>query len=129
VTAMATTPVPSPLAVTGIVDIDIPSRTLTVMLSDAEQGVPRLLWKESYAALRRSEESGWRTAHPYVWGGALGNRQIIHGQPGDYLTLLFCFPAGERVYAKLVGTPRLAAIVTADREQRRFLSVRFLNRP
>jgi hypothetical protein len=89
----------------------------------------KLLWREAHQALTAAAESGWRTAHPYVWGGALGNRQMVHGQPGDYLTLLFCFPAGEPVYAKLVGTPRLAAIVTADREQRRFLSVRFLNRP
>jgi hypothetical protein len=55
------TPVPQPLAVTGVVSNDLANRTLTVRLSDLEQGFPRLCWKASYAALRRSEESGWRT--------------------------------------------------------------------
>jgi hypothetical protein len=96
---------------------------------ETASGYQKLLWREAHQALTRAAESGWRTAHPYVWGGALGNRQIVHGQPGDYLTLTFHFPAGESVYAKLVSKPGLAAIVTADREQRRFLSVRFLNRP
>ena len=58
---------------------------------ETASGYGKLLWREAHQALVSAAESGWRTAHPYVWGGALGNRQIVHGQPGDYLTLLFFF--------------------------------------
>jgi hypothetical protein len=72
-----------------------------------------------------AEEAGWRTAHPFVWDGALGNREIIHGWPGENLTLTLHFPAGEPAYANLVSKPGLTAIVVLDRDLRRFLNVQF----
>jgi hypothetical protein len=44
------------------------------------------------------------------------------------LALTFHFPVGVEAYAKLIGRPGLAAIVTVDRELCRFMSVQFLNR-
>src|SRR4029453_4157586 len=41
-------------------------------------------------------------------------RQVAHGVPGDYGTLLFHFPAGVTAYAELVSKPGLTAIVTLD---------------
>ena len=89
--ARATTPVPRPVAIDDVVTNDVVSRTLIVRRPETASGYGKLLWREAHQALVSAAESGWRTAHPYVWGGALGNRQIVHGQPGDYLTLLFCF--------------------------------------
>jgi len=43
--------------------------------------------------------------------------------------LLARFRPGESAYTELVGRPRLYAIVVLDREQHRFLTVKFLNRP
>jgi hypothetical protein len=128
-TAMATTPVPQPVAIDGAVTNDVATRTLVVRRPETASGYQKLLWREAHQALTRAAESGWRTAHPYVWGGALGNRQIVHGQPGDYLTLTFHFPPGEPAYAKLVVKPGLTAIVTMDRGLRRFMGVQFRHRP
>ena len=130
-TAMATTPVPSPLAVTGIVDIDIPSRTLTVMLSDAEQGFPRLCWKEAYQALRRSEQSGWRTAQPTVWASTDSADRVASATAGDAVfggLLRFVFPPGEASFVQLVGKPGLTALVVLDRSSHRFMGVKFKHR-
>jgi hypothetical protein len=92
---------------------------------------------EACQALRKAEESGWPASSPFLWGGALGNHQIVHGLPGDGLALTFHFPAdvGDGVYGKLIGRPGvgrdcsadpgLAAIVTLDRELCRFVSVQF----
>jgi hypothetical protein len=67
-------------------------------------GYEKLLWREAHQRLVAAEESGWRTAHPFVWGGALaGSREIVHGSPGENLTLTFTFYPGEPAYAKLVG--------------------------
>ena len=52
----ATTPVPQPYIVDGVVDIDTPSRTLAVRLSELEKGYGRLLWREAHRQLRASEE-------------------------------------------------------------------------
>jgi hypothetical protein len=52
VTIRASELLPSPLAVTGIVDIDIPSRTLAVRLSELESGYSKLWWRESHGALK-----------------------------------------------------------------------------
>jgi hypothetical protein len=49
-TTAATEVVVSPLIVDAVVDIDTPSRTLAVRLSEREQGIPRMLWKEAHAA-------------------------------------------------------------------------------
>jgi hypothetical protein len=75
-------------------------------------------------------DSGWRTADPFVWAGAFGDRAIVHGHPGDgFLELAFHFPKGVEAYSRLVGKPGLYALVTADRNLRRFLGCQFLHRP
>ena len=129
---MATTPVPSPLAVTGLVDVDVPSRTLTVMLSDAEQGYPRLVWRESYAALRRSEQSGWRTGQLTIWASTDSADKVASATAGDAVfggLLRFVFPPGEASFVQLVGKPGLTAIVVLDRSSHRYMSVKFKHRP
>jgi hypothetical protein len=83
VSLFATERVPSPLAVDGAVTNDVATRTLVVRRPDTAGGYGKLLWREAHAALTRAADSGWRGGHPYVWGGALGNRQIVHGSPGD----------------------------------------------
>ena len=109
--------------------IDVATRTLIVRRpQSAISGYEKLLWREAHGALTRAVDSGWLTADPFVWGGAFGDRQIVHGLPGDDLALLFHFPAGESTYGRLVGKPGLAAIVTVDRNLRRFMSVQFLHR-
>jgi hypothetical protein len=102
-----------------------------VRLPDSAGGHARSLWRQAHAQLVAAEQSGWPAATPFLWGGALGNRQIVHGLPGDGLALTFHFPAGvgDGVYPKLISKPGLAAIVTLDCELCRFLSVQFLNRP
>ena len=71
-------------------------------------------------------ESGWRSATPFLWV-VLGNRQIVHGLPGDGLELTFHFPAGMEAYAKLISRPAdpNCHVVSFCR----FLSVQFVNRP
>jgi hypothetical protein len=114
-----------------VVTPDYAAWTLAVRLPDSAGWHARSLWRQAHGQLVAAEQSGWRTAHSFLWGGALGNRQIVHGLPGDGLALTFHFPAGvgDGVYAKLIGRPGLAAIVTLDRELCRFMSVQFLNRP
>jgi hypothetical protein len=51
VTLYTTEKVLQPLAVTGIVDIDIPTRTLAVRLSELASGYSKLWWREGHAAL------------------------------------------------------------------------------
>jgi hypothetical protein len=69
-TTAATEVVVSPLIVDAVVDIDTPSRTLAVMLSEREQGIPRLLWKEAHTALVNAEQSGWLTGTPTLYASA-----------------------------------------------------------
>lgn len=76
----ATERLPSPFAVDGVVVIDYAARVLAVRLPDSAGGHARSLWRQAHVQLVAAEQSGWRTAHPYVWGGALGNRQIVHGR-------------------------------------------------
>ena len=128
----ATEKVPQPLAVTGIVDIDIPNRTLTVMLSDAERGFPRLVWRESYAALRRSEESGWRTGQPTVWASTDSADKVASAAAGDASfggMLRFQFAPGEASFMQLIGKPGLTAIIVLDRSSHRYMGVKFKHRP
>jgi hypothetical protein len=68
---------------------------------------------------------------PFPVGWRFWEPPDVHGLPGDGLALTFHFPAGvgDGVYAKLIGRPGLAAIVTLDRELCRVLSVQFVNRP
>jgi hypothetical protein len=130
VTLFATERVPSPLAITAVVSNDLPNRRLTVRISGLEQGVPRLLWKESYAALRRSEESGWRTAHPTIWAATERADKVASALAGDNTDsgrLVFSFAPGEEAYAQLISKP-VTALVVYDRSRRRFLSVKCKNR-
>jgi hypothetical protein len=75
---MATTPVPSPMAVTGVVSSIIPERVLVVRISDTESGYAKLAWRTAWRALRSAEESGWRTADPTIYGSAPGAYQVAH---------------------------------------------------
>jgi hypothetical protein len=128
VTALAaTTPLPSPLAVVGVVSADIPNRTLTVKLADSEQGYARSLWKEAYRALKASEESGWRSADPTVWANTDRADKVASTVAGDAVfggLLRFTF-ADEASYLRLVGQPGLTAFVMLDRSSHRFLGVKF----
>jgi hypothetical protein len=54
-----------------------------------------------------------------------GKQRVAHGLPGDAGAIKFHFPAGEAVYSKLVGKPRLSAIVVIDSSSCRFLHVAF----
>ena len=124
----ATTPVPSPLAVTGIVDIDIPSRVLAVRLSELESGYSKLWWRESHAALKAAERIGWRL-HRTVYVSTPTASDVAHAVPGDYQMLLVRFPSGVSAFTELVGKPGLTALVSIDRSSGHFMSVKFLNRP
>jgi hypothetical protein len=124
----AATPLPSPVAVVGVVSNDLPNRTLTVKLADAADGYTKLLWRESFAALRRSEQLGWRDSAPTVYASTDSADRVASATAGDAVfggLLRFTFAPGEPSYVQLVGKPNLAAIVILDREQRRFLSCKF----
>jgi hypothetical protein len=119
------------LAVVGVVSIDVANRVLSVRISDLEQGFPRFSWKESYAALRRSEQSGWRTAGPTVWAGTDSADKVASATAGDNTDggrLVFSFAPGQQAYTQLVGKPGLTALVVLDRSAHRFLSVKFKHR-
>ena len=120
--------VPSPVVVDGTVDIDVPSRTLAVRVSERESGYNRMWWKEAHTALRSADEDGWRN-HRYVYASAPGASNVAHAVPGDYRMLLVRFPSGEPSFAQLVGKPGLTALVTVDRNSGHFVGVKFLNRP
>jgi hypothetical protein len=108
---------PRPLAVDGAVANDAAARTLVVRLSENAGGYARLLWRQGYEALVKSEESGWRTGPPAVWAGAPGSDRIAFAVPGDRQTLRFYFQPGEPAYQKLL-----------DRETSHILNVKFHNR-
>jgi hypothetical protein len=131
VTVGARERLPSPMAIDCVVINDVATRTLVVRLPDSAGGHVRSLWGQAFHQLRRAEEEGWPAAYPFLWGGAFGDRQIVHGRAGDGLSALFHFPpgAGAGVYARLIGKPGLYAIATIDRGLSRFMSVQFLNRP
>jgi hypothetical protein len=58
VSLTVTTPLPSPHPVDAVVSVDIPSRTLTVRISDLASGYQKLQWKEAWRALKSAEENG-----------------------------------------------------------------------
>jgi hypothetical protein len=129
VTALAaTTPLPSPLAVVGVVSSIIPERALVVRISDTASGYERRCWREAFAALRRSEEGGWRDAAPAVYASTDKADKVASAVAGDAAfggLLRFTFRPGEESYMQLVGQPGLTCFVVLDREQQRFLSVKF----
>jgi hypothetical protein len=128
VTLYATEKVPQPLAVTGIVDLDIPNRTLAVRLSELESGYSKLWWRESHAALKAAERNGWR-GHRTVYVSTPTASDVAHAVPGDYQMLLVRFPAGVSAFTELVGRPGLTSIVSIDRSSGHFVGVKFLHRP
>ena len=72
-----------------------------------------------------AEQAGWPLSAPWLWAHAPGKQRVAHGLPGDAGAIKFHFPAGEGVYSKLVGKPRLSAIVVIDSSSCRFLHVAF----
>jgi len=121
---------PQPRAATGVVVHDPATRTLSVRLSELESGYAKLLWREGWQALRRSQEAGWPIdGAPWVWADVPGGRRVVHGQPIDGVALTFHFPTGTAGYAELISKPGLWAIITMDVATRHILGVRFLNGP
>jgi hypothetical protein len=123
VTAMATTPVPSPHAVDAVVSADIPSRTLTVRISDLASGYQKLQWKEAWRALKRAEEHGWRNSPQTLWADTAASRRVAFATLGDDVwggVLKFTFPSGVEAFQQLIGKPGLTATVWLDRSTHRF---------
>jgi hypothetical protein len=54
-------------------------------------GYEKLSWRQAHQQLVAADEAGWRTAHPYLWGAVSGNREIVHGLPGENLRLRSIF--------------------------------------
>jgi hypothetical protein len=128
VTAMATTPIPQPVAMNGIVRTDPASRTLTVVRPDTLSGYQKLAWRSAHQALQLAERDGWPpSGAPFLWAHTVDQRDIVHGAPGDNLTLLFHFPAGVQAYTALVSRPGLRAIVVVDESSGYFTGVKFLH--
>lgn len=117
--------IPSPVLVDGVCDYDIATRTIAVRLSELEEAGGRTLWKECHAALKASEDAGWRGTHPSIYASAPGAFQVAHVTPGDFWMLLVRFPPGVSAFSVLIGRPRLVARVAMDRSSRRFISVNF----
>ena len=117
--------VPSPVLVDAVCDVDIPSRTIAVRLSELEQGGNRRLWKDAHQALKASQEAGWRGSHPTLYASTSGARNVAHAQPGDWGMLLFRFPPGVAAFSELISKPRLVARVALDRSSRYFITVNF----
>jgi hypothetical protein len=58
---MATTPIPQPAAIDGVVTNDVATRTLVVRRPEDASGYQKLLWREAHQALVAAAESGWLT--------------------------------------------------------------------
>jgi hypothetical protein len=112
---------------TGVVGVDLPGRTLTVRLSELENGYARLHWKTAHRALVQAEETRWRTAQT-VWASAPGALQVAPVAAAPDGTLLVHFPSGEQAFQNLIGKPGLFAFVSVDRATGRFIGVKFRNR-
>jgi hypothetical protein len=115
------------MTVDGIVRIDSAARTLIVSRPENLSGYQKVQWRIAHEALQRAEQSGWGSAHPFLYAHSVGQRDIAHGLPGGGLTLLFHFPVGVAVYGELVSQPGLRALVTVDKSRGRFTGVRFLH--
>lgn len=127
----ATTPVPSPMAVVGVVSAIIPERVLVVRISDTASGYERQCWREAHQALRRSEQRGWRDSSPTVWASTDSADRVASATAGDPIfggLLRFTFRPGEPSFVQLVGKPDLSCFVLLDRSSHRLLSVKFKHR-
>jgi hypothetical protein len=114
-----------------VVSADIPSRTLTVRISDIASGYQKLQWKEAWGALKRAEENGFRNTAPTLWADTADSRRVAFATLGDNLwggILKFTFPPGVQAFQQLIGRPGLTATVWLDRSSHRFLSCNFKNR-
>ena len=123
----ATSTVPQPLAITGVVINDFPSRTLFVRRPDNFIGPGRIAWTRGYQALRRQEETGYRGDVPDLWASTKTADRVAHGKPADGFMLKFFFEPGNQAYGELIVKPRLTAIVTVDRSTGYFLGCKFLH--
>jgi hypothetical protein len=124
----ATTPLPSPLAVTGVVSSIMLERVLVVRISDTASGYERETWREAWRALKASEERGWRDADPTVYANTDKADKVASAAAGDAAfggLLRFTFGPDDPSYVQLVGQPGLTAFVMLDRSSHRFLSVKF----
>lgn len=116
---------PQPHEAIGVVSNEVASRTLTVRLSDVANGYTKLLWRESFQALRRSEESGLRSSHPTAWASTPQADQVAYTTAGDAIfggLLQFKFRPGEQAYVDLISKPGLTASVWIDRSRNRFIT-------
>jgi len=121
---------PQPKAAIAVVFNDPSSRTLTVRLSELEDGYTRMLWARGWQLLRQAREAGWPPGGPpLVFADAPGSYRVVHGVPEAGGALSFTWPVGKPGYAELVAKPNLTAIVTLDRSAHHILTCRFLNRP
>jgi hypothetical protein len=127
VTLFATERLVQPILVLGVVDRDLPTRTLSVRPSELSSGHERLNWRTAHQALVQAQETGWRSGGT-VWASAPGAFQVAHVLPGPYLSLEARFPSGEQAFSQLVGKPGLFAWVGVDRSTGRFINIKFLNR-
>jgi hypothetical protein len=123
--AAATTPVPQPHAMVGVVTNNVMTRTLVVSRPDTLGGYEKLSWRTAHEKLVKAERDGWGSATPTVWAHGAGETNIAWGLPGDNLTLSFHFPTGREVYTKLVSQPGLTCFVLVDRGSGLFTGVRF----
>jgi hypothetical protein len=96
-----------------------------VRVSDTSSNFERSIWRSAYQALKASEERGWlgRT----IWAStdtADKVAPVSAGNPifGGLLSVRF---ADAAVYEQFLGKPDLTCVVVLDREQHRFLSVKF----
>jgi hypothetical protein len=127
----AATPVPSPHPIDAVVSVDIPSRTLTVRISDIASGYQKLQWKEAWRALKSAEENGWRNSAPTVWADTADSYRVAYATLGDDVfggMLKFHFPSGVQAFQQLIGKPGLTATAWLDRSTHRFINVNFKNR-
>jgi hypothetical protein len=123
---VATTKLPSPFGCVGVVSNDLAQRVLTVRISDNESGYGRLLWREAFQALRRSEEAGIH-GRSVVWASTPDAFQVAPVTAGDNIfggLLKFAF-YGKETYTKLISSPGLTATVFIDRESHRFININF----
>ena len=120
---------PRPKALDAVVYADIGARVLHCRLPEHASGYARLLWRAAWQALRRSQEAGWPIdGAPWVWADTPTASRVVHGEAGEWNTLVFRFPPGAAGYTELVGRPGLVAIAVLDLNSHRFLNVKFLNR-
>jgi hypothetical protein len=126
----ATTPVPSPMAIVGVVSPIASEHVLMVRIADSESGYARSAWRIAFQALKSAAENGWRTSDPTVWASTDKAIDVAHVTAGDPIFggLLRATFNAPQAYLQLVGNPGLTAFVMVDRETQRFLSVKFKNR-